>query len=362
MKDIKEIRKEINQIDKEMASLFEARMKASKEVALYKKEKALPIFDADREREVIEKNKNYISDESIKGYYINFLQNTMDVSKSYQSSLLEGIKVAYSGVEGAFAYIASKRLFPNGNLISCKSFESAYSKVVKGECDTCILPIENSFAGDVGNVMDLVFSGSLYINQIYELEINHFLIAKKGTKLEDIKTVISHPQALEQCREYIESKGYKTMECANTALAAKQLIESDNSYAAIASCETAELYNLEVLDENINTSKTNTTRFAVFSRILNKPDSKIRMGQHFILVFTVTNEAGSLAKTLNIIGSHGFNMRNLRSRPMKKLMWNYYFFLELEGNINTEDGNDMLIELQSVCDKLKLVGCYNSNN
>ena len=359
MKDIKDVRKEINQVDKDMAALFEKRMNLSKEIALYKKERSIAVYDEIRENEIINKNKEYIQDEEIRQYYVNFIKDTMDISKSYQEKIVNGIKVAYSGVAGAFAYVACKRLFPGAKYVSCSSFASAYKKVEEGICDTCILPLENSFAGDVGDVMDLVFNGSLYINRMYELEISHNLIAKKGTKLEDIKTVISHPQALEQCKDYIEAHKLNTIVCANTALAAKQVQESnDNTIAAIASIDTADLYDLDVLEESINTSKTNTTRFGVFSRILAKSNHVNQMGEHFILVFTVKNEAGALAKTLNIIGSHGFNMRNLRSRPMKGLMWNYYFFLELEGNINTSDGADMLCELQGVCDKLKLVGTY----
>lgn len=124
---------------------------------------------------------------------------------------------------------------------------------------------------------------------------------------------------------------------------------------------TAELYGLKVIESNINTTRNNTTRFVALSRSQNLPDALTKMGEHFILVFTVKNEAGALANTLNIIGAHGFNMRTLRSRPMKELLWNYYFYVELDGNINSEDGKDMLIQLRTVCDRLKLVGTYRSN-
>lgn len=360
-KDIKDIRIEINQIDKEIASLFEKRMNFVKEVAFYKKERALPLLDEARENEVIEKNSSYIENEEIKNYYVDFLRNTMNISKSYQYFLCNGTKVAYCGVEGAFSHIASKRLFPNGELIPYKSFKEAYKAVENGECDTCVLPIENSSAGDVGEVMNLVFQGSLYINRIYELEINQNLLAKKGTKLEDIKTVISHPQALEQANEFIVAHGYDVIECANTALSALQVKEqNDKTLGAIASEETASLYGLDIIEKNINTNKNNTTRFAIFSKVRNMPSPEMKMGANFILVFTVKNEAGALAKTLNIIGMHNFNMRNLKSRPLSSLMWNYYFFVELEGNINTKEGKQMLVELATLCDKLKLVGTYTS--
>ena len=359
MADLKEIRKKINQIDKEMAKLFEERMKASSEVAEYKKQHALPIFDSSREQEVINNNLNFIEDENLKDYYVNFLQYTMDISKKYQSSLLNGLKVAYSGVKGAFAYIASKKMFPNATYVSYLSFNDAYKAVEKGECDVCVLPLENSYAGEVGLVMDLMFSGSLYINQVYELEVNHNLIANKNTKLENIKTVCSHKQALDQCANFINNKKYEVLELANTALAAKYVSEqNDDTLACIASSDTAEIYDLQILEKNINESNINTTRFGAFCRSMHKSNNVNQMDEHCILVFTVKNEAGALAKTLNIIGSHGFNMRSLRSRPMKELIWNYYFYVEIEGNINSSEGKEMLKALGIFCDKLKVVGNY----
>lgn len=361
MEDIKTIRQNINDIDKQIAQLFEKRMIEARKVAQYKIENALPIEDKAREQEVIDKNSLLINDETIKEYYIDFLHAVMDISKKYQSRLIEGMKIAYCGVEGAFAYIASKKIFKTANLQSYPSFSSAYKAVEKGECDACVLPLENSFAGDVGEVMDLLFSGSLYVNNVMNIDIVHNLIGLKSATLNDIKTVISHPQALAQCKKYIEKHNFVTKEAVNTAIAAKDLTTlNDNSIAVIASKDVAELYDLIILETNINSSRNNTTRFAVFSKNLNKEKTATKMGKHFILVFTVLNEAGALAKTLNIIGAHGFNMRTLRSRPMKELIWNYYFFVELEGDINSLDGQDMLVELKSVCDRLKIVGTYYS--
>ena len=354
MNELNEARKKINEIDEKMAKLFEERMKASKEVANYKIEYALPIFDASREQEVINKNLQYIEDNEIKEYYVNFLKETMNISKKYQQKLMEGIKVAYSGVEGAFAHVASNKMFPNATYVNYPDFAAAYQATIDGECDISVLPLENSYAGDVGIVLDLVFSGSLYINQILELEVVHNIVSKKGSNLKDIKTVVSHPQALAQCASYIEKHQFKVIEVENTALAAKLISESnDNTLAAISSVDAAELYDLEVLETNINSSRNNTTRFGAFTRTLNEQKS-----DHFSIVFTVKNEAGALAKTLNIIGSHGFNMRSLRSRPMKELIWNYYFYVELEGNISSEEGRDMLRALRVFCDKLKIVGIY----
>ena len=363
MSNLDDIRKNINKIDEQMAKLFEERMKCSEEVAKYKISHALPILDKSREQAVVTNNLKYINNPEIKDYYVNFINSTMEISRSYQLRLMEGIRVAYSGVEGAFANIAAMKMFPGATYVPYHSFEAAYDAVNKGECDTCVLPLENSYAGDVGLVMDLIFSGNLYINQVLELDVVHNIIAKKGTNLTDITKVISHEQALNQCGEYINKKGYKKIEASNTAVAAKFVAESnDSTLAAIASSETAELYDLEVLETNINSSRNNTTRFGAFSKSLNDTQASGKMGEHFIIVFTVKNEAGALAKTLNIIGSHGFNMRNLRSRPMKELMWTYYFYVELEGCINSNDGKDMLRSLSIFCDRLKVVGTYSVNH
>jgi chorismate mutase/prephenate dehydratase len=364
MNELEQARKIINEVDKEMAQLFEKRMCAARLVAKYKKEHGLSILDSSREREVINNNSSYIEDNEIKEYYVKFLEYTMELSRSYQSRLNNGMKVAYSGVEGAFAYIAAKKMFPFSNLIPYSSFEEAYKSVENGECDACVLPIENSFAGDVGTVMDLIFSGSLYINQVTDLAVEHHLLANEGATLDTIKQVVSHPQALSQCSSFISKHNYESKPYTNTALSAKLVKESGGlEIAAIASDETASIFDLKILESKINESRNNTTRFAAFSRVRNDNESKKRrMNDHFILVFTVKNEAGALAKTLDIIGAHGFNMRNLRSRPMKELMWSYYFYIEADGNISTQDGKDMLRELSATCDKLKLVGTYNTDN
>lgn len=361
--ELEKARKAINEIDAKMAELFEERMKSVEIVASYKKEHGLSILDKSRENEIIKKNTEYITDSVVKEYYVSFLQKTMELSRSYQARLNEGMKVAYSGVEGAFAYIAAKKMFPYARLVAYPSFETAYEATEKGECDACVLPIENSFAGDVGTVMDLVFQGSLYINQVTDTPIVHNLLVNEGATTESIKEVISHPQALAQCSNYIYKRGYEQRPYTNTALSAKLVKESGSlEIAAIASDETAKIFGLKILEGGINESKNNTTRFGAFSRVQNQEKStQKKMNDHFILVFTVKNEAGALAKTLDIIGAHGYNMRNLRSRPMKELMWSYYFYIEADGNINTEDGKDMLRELGATCDRLKLAGTYKTN-
>ncbi|MDO4547176.1 MAG: prephenate dehydratase domain-containing protein [Clostridia bacterium] len=358
MNSLEEARKTINEVDAKMAELFSVRMRAAEVVARHKKEHGLKILDATREAEVIRRNSALVEDKILREYYVKFIENCMSLSRAYQERLLSGMKVAYSGTKGAFAHIATNALFPSAQKKACSDFASAYEAVALGECDVAVLPVENSSNGDVGQVTDLLFSGSLYVNSMLNLEVTQDLLGIPGAALADIKEVISHPQALGQCADYLSDKGFVQHEYANTALAAKKVAEmGDKSVAAIASAQAAELFGLCVLEKNINKSKNNTTRFAVLSRSDNTyPESE--NGVHTILMFTVRNEAGALAKSIDIIGKHGFNMRSLHSRPMKELLWEYYFYVELEGNIHTDNGAKMLEELKTTCDKLKTAGTF----
>ncbi len=356
MTELQKARQIINETDKEMAGLFEKRMAAAKQVAEYKRLHGMQVTDPQREAQVIERNSAYIKDEELKSYYITFLQNNMEISKAYQHRLLEGMRIAFSGVKGAFAEIAAKKVFPDGVPVPFGDFKEAYNSVVEGICDCAILPIENSFNGDVGKVLDLGFFGPLYINGIYDIGVVQNLIAKKGTDINDIKEVISHPQAIGQCAEFIKKYKLKATESINTALAVKQVAEENrDDIAAIGSVEAAEEYGLKVIAPHINESNGNTTRFAVFSRT---PKQESREDNHFIMLFTVNNEAGALGKAISIIGNNGFNLKALKSRPTKELIWSYYFYAEGEGNINSEKGRKMLKELTDKCSEIKVLGSF----
>ena len=358
MDKLNKAREIIGEADKEIAALFEKRMAAVREVAEYKKERGLPVFDGAREDFLISKNLEYIGNDEIKDFYVSFIKSTMDISKRYQHRILEGANVAYSGVEGAFALIAAGRIFPDGKRISYPDFKAAYEAVEKGECDCAVLPIENSRAGEVGQVIDLIFSGSLYENGLYSLDIRHNHIGTPDSTEKDIVKVISHQQALDQCASYIRNQGYKAEGCENTARAGKLVADTgDKTLAAIASRETADLYGLKVIRENINEASDNTTRFVVLSRTLctEKRD-------HSIIVFTVPDKAGALAHAINVIGHHGYSMRSIKSRAMKDLIWTYYFYVEIEGDLQTRRGRYMLDELSDCCDRLKMIGTYKDNS
>ena len=352
---LEQARQIINEVDAQMAELFEKRMRAAEMVYEHKKELGLPILDQKREDAVIKNNSELIGDEVIKGYYIDYQKKLMSISRAYQYRMQNGLKVAYSGVEGAFAHIAAGKIFPKSKQVAYRDFQAAYDSVVNGKSDVAVLPIENSYAGEVGQTIDLIFSGNLFINGIYELEIHQNLLGIPGARVEDIKKVTSHPQALSQCNDYIEIRGFDTWESTNTAIAAKTVADAnDKSLAAIASVETAQLYGLKVLEANINKSGENTTRFAVLSKVqANSPALPSS-----VLMFTVKHEAGSLANAISIIGKYGYNMTALRSRPLKKHSWQYYFYIEIDGSIDNANGTKMTEELSKVCDRLKVAGTF----
>ncbi len=356
MTELENARKIINETDREMARLFEKRMNAVKEVASYKKAHGIQVFDPQREAEVIDRNSALVENDELKSYYVSFLQSNMEISKTYQHRLLEGMRVAFSGVKGAFAEVAAKKVFPDAVAVPFGDFKAAYNSVVDGVCDCAILPIENSFNGDVGLVLDLAFFGPLHINGIYDIGVVQNLIGSDGADLNSIKEVISHPQALGQCADFIKKYNLEPIEAINTAVAVKQVAESGRTdIAAIGSEEAAGEYGLKIIKSHINESNSNTTRFAVFSRTAKQPSDE---DNHFIMLFTVNNEAGALGKAISIIGDNGFNLKALKSRPTKELVWSYYFYAEGEGNIGSVKGAEMLKELSEKCSELKVLGSF----
>ena len=272
------------------------------------------------------------------------------------------LKIAYSGIEGSFAAMAVGGIFPEAEKVSCRTFREAYDSVEKALADAAVLPIENSYAGEVGQVSDLMFSGPLEVIGVYELSISQCLLGVEGSSVESVKTVISHPQALEQCGEFIAHHGYETIPYENTARAAKEVSDrADISVGAIASSETAKLYGLQLIEHDINESSRNVTRFAVFTRRDSTSEAVEKAKQtpkNTILIFTIRDFAGALARAISIIGKHNYNMRVIRSRPVKDVNWQYYFYTEIEGVLDSEEGWRMLEQLKTACEKIKVIGTY----
>ena len=280
---------------------------------------------------------------------------------------MKSMKIAFLGPEGSYSHLAAQIFLKAeapanktaGTWDECipfRNFPEVLAAVACGRVDAGVLPIENSYEGDVARVMDLTYFGSLYINGVYDMTIEQHLFGTPDADHKTIKTVISHPQALGQCAEFIEEKGYETKEAVNTAVAAQLVRDSgDSSLGVVCSIEAGNEYGLKLIDRKINKDSTNTTRFAVFSRV---PRDYSVDQNNFIILFTVRDEAGSLSKAISVFGECGYNLKALKSRPSKDVIWNYYFFLEGEGKLSKDDEKNMLEKLSEVCTNVRLVGRY----
>ncbi|MDD6467918.1 MAG: prephenate dehydratase domain-containing protein [Erysipelotrichaceae bacterium] len=353
MNKLQEARNSINRIDQEIAKLFEERMDAVTLVAQYKKEHQLPVLDANREQELLEKNCLLIQNKDYLPYYRDFQKQQMEVSKKYQQTLIKKIIVGYQGVEGAFSHIAASNLFPNDTKISFSNFEQVFQEVEKGSITYGVIPLENSYSGDVSEVFDWCRKYHCHVQQIYHLPVDQNLLVQKGTNLQEITTIYSHPQAIRQCEHFLKGRPWTIATASNTAMAAKYVSEqNDHHVAAIASLATAELYHLEVLEREIQDSRSNTTRFIIIS---NEP---LKEASHFNMILTIQHEAGKLATIINCIAKHGYNMECIKSFPQKDVPWAYYFYLEVVGNIMEEQTQRLLKEIQENCIEFKLLGSY----
>ena len=353
MEELESARRAIDEIDGQMAALFEARMAQVARVAAYKQEHDIPVLDASREQQVIEQNTARIRDAALRPYYQEFQQAAMAVSRQYQAHALGRDTVAYQGVEGAFAHIALTRLFPQAKAMACPTWGDVFDRVEQGSAAYGVLPFENSHAGDVAAVLDLCYARRLHILEMYDLPVTQNLLAVPGAALGDLRRVVSHPQALNQCERFIRSMGLAAESCANTALAARRVAEaSDKTLAAIASADTAELYGLQVLMRDVNTDGDNTTRFIVVGKELPK------RGNRFSLLFTVDHKTGALARVIQAIAAAGFNMECIKSRPMPHVPFEYYFYVELVGAADAPDAKRLLAGLESVCRTVRVLGIY----
>ena len=357
MDDLQQARIKINEIDAEMAKLFEQRMDCVKAVIAYKKAHDMAVLDVNRERAVIEKNRNLIEQEAYRPYYEAFIRDVMKVSRAYQKASMYHDKVVYAGALGAFSHIEAKELFPDAALVHLPTFQEVVEQVENGDAAYGVLPFENSYTGEVGENMDLILSHDIYIHQMYDLKIEQNLMGIKGAKLSDITQVYSKDQAISQSRKFLEGRGMKLIPYPNTALAAQYVAEEGDIHkAAIASRDTAELYGLEILAENINTSNDNTTRFIVIANHL--PDQ----GNRVSLVFTTAHVTGALAKVMALISERGFNMESIHSRSLKEESFAYYFYVELIADRQSEAFRTLYEEMKGLCKYIKIAGSYHKES
>ena len=354
MDTLEQARAEIDAVDAQLAALFERRMAAVLQVAEYKRTHGLPIYDPAREAVVLEKAAARIRQPALRPYYRDHVQHMMDMAKQYESQLLGQNRAAYQGVEGAFAHIALRALFPHAEAVSYPTWDEVFNAVAKGDAAHGVVPFENSHAGDVSAVLDLCYNHpELWVVDVYDLPISQNLLVLPGTQLSQIRSVYSHQQAIAQSETFLKQFRLPATAMPNTAMAAKFVAESgDPSKAAIASTETAQLYGWEVLVPRINTDGDNTTRFIVLSR--EKPTA----GNRFSLLFTVDNKPGKLAQVIQIIGASGFNMESIKSRPMPHVPFEYYFYVELVGDPTGDETAALLRQLDRTCRTVRLLGVY----
>lgn len=375
--DINELRKQIDEIDEELVSLFRRRMDVAAGVAEYKRQHDLPIHDPARERQLL----NKISEMCGKDFsdYGKVLYSTvLSLSKSYQRALLgtnsqvyskietaleqtekmfpETAKVACQGVEGAYSGIAAEKLFDYPNITYCPSFDAVFDAVESGECEYGVLPIENSTAGSVVKIYDLMMTGNFSIVRSVRIKIDHCLLAKHGTKPEDITEVFSHEQAINQCSQFIkEHPEIKFTPVANTAIAS-QSVASDNSKntAAFSSRRCAELYGLTNLLSDVQDRDNNYTKFICISK-----RTEIYPGANKTTIMASTGDTpGALYQLLSLFFAHGINITKLESRPMPSRDFEYVFYLDLDVSVYSPKLKTVLSELERFSCDFKYLGSY----
>ncbi|MBR2473425.1 MAG: bifunctional chorismate mutase/prephenate dehydratase [Clostridia bacterium] len=375
--DLKECRAEIDKINNEMLKLFIRRMNASRLVAEYKAEHGLPILNHAREREILGEMTEKAGAE-FENYVKTFYSVLMDLSRSYQSTVLgrnteisEKVKAALSaspkvfpsraavacqGTEGAYSQIAADKLFGMQRIQYFKTFEDVFVAVRDNVCEYGILPIENSTYGTVIDVYDLMKKYKFNIVRALKLPIKHSLLVADGVKLEDIREVYSHPQAIGQCSEFFRANpNIKPVECANTAVAAKLIKESGrNDVAAIASSSCAELYGLTRLIDGVQNASYNFTRFICISN-----HNYIFPGSNKIsIMLTLPHTPGALYNTLAKFTAEGLNLTKLESRPIVGSDFEAQFYFDFEGAPYDDRVLNMLDALSGECESFEFLGSY----
>ncbi len=376
MKDLDQIRNEIDRIDDSMLKLFIERMGLAKEVAENKKQSGKMINDGSRETKILYRLAENTPEEY--KLYLKELYSTMfSVSKSYQQRLIKSTSptveklekafsseekklpfnatVACQGVEGANSGTAAKKFFNVCDVNYFKTFESVFSAVDKGFCEYGVLPLDNSTAGSVLEVYDLMKRYSFYIVGSVRLKINHCLVAHPTADKKDIKKVISHSQAISQCKEYLTKNNFENQAVENTAVAAKSVMEMcDKTVAALCSRECAELYGLKILEEGVQDNQGNYTRFILISKDLN-----VYSGSDRISVMTSTShEVGSLSKMLSRFSSLGLNLNKIESRPLPGTDFEFLFYLDFMGDIKDPGVLNLIAELDNSSIRFTFLGAY----
>ncbi|MBQ8965486.1 bifunctional chorismate mutase/prephenate dehydratase [Ruminococcus sp.] len=366
--DLKELRLEINEVDKQLQELFTKRMRLCYQVAEYKIANDLPVFHKDREREIIDRVTASAPDD-LKGATRVYFQTMMDISKCMQYQQFfadaESIKykplelsgrhtVAVPGTNGSYNHIACSNLFDEFEPVFHEEFEDIFKAVAEGEAEYGILPIVNSTAGSVAQTYDLMKRYDFKICAGTKLRISHCLAVKKGVKMEDIKAVYSHEQGLQQCSDFINEHGFKTHRYANTSLAAKFIRESDEPYAAICSENAANEFGLDILEKNIQNATENYTKFILISR----ETLKSANANTISVCLALPHQSSSLYRLLTKFSVAGLNLSMIESMPIANTDFDVVFYLDFHGNIDSPEVAKLLSELEQELSYFKFLGNY----
>ena len=375
--DLAELRQEIDKIDDSLVSLFGARMDIAAKIAEVKKQTGAPIFVPAREREKLQEVAEKAGPEMAN--YTRVLYSMLfELSRSYQSKhigtlsplyhrITQAIEntpklfpqapmVACQGVEGAYSQIACEKIFKNPFIFYFKTFEAVFDAIEQGMCPYGILPIENSTAGSVNKVYDLMIQHNFSIVRTFRLKVDHNLLVNPGTRLEDIKEIYSHEQAISQCGDFLQGlPGVNIIPVGNTALASEMVSKSGRKdVAALSSRACAELYGLECLASNVQDKGNNRTRFNCNSKNL-----EIYPGADKTSIMMILNhKPGALYKVLARLYTLGINVTKLESRPIPDREFEFMFYFDLESSIYSEEYIQLMCELDELCVEFIYLGCY----
>lgn len=373
--DLLELRKELDEIDRKIVELYEKRMEICEGVAQYKIETGKRVFDKEREKQKLQTVRSLTHNEFNAYGVTELFEQIMSMSRKLQYKLLaehqsvgrlsfiemdkidvNKCRVVFQGAEGAYSEAAMIQYFgENVNAFHVDSFRDAMLAIDEGSADFAVLPIENSSAGIVTEIYDLLVEFENFIVGEQIIPISHCLLATPGAKLSDIKTVYSHAQSLMQSSHYLQEAGWQQISMKNNAFAAKKVSEDKNpEHAAIASKYAAKVYGLEILDEGINDLKDNSTRFIIVTnqKVFSKAATKIS------ICFEVNHESGALYHALSHLIYNGLNMTKIESRPLSGRNWEYRFFLDFEGNLEDSAVKNALRGLREETRNMKILGNY----
>ena len=373
--DLLELRQQIDAIDEQIVDLYEKRMDISRQVAEYKIGTGKKVFDKQREMEKLAKVKSLTHNDFNSHGIEELFEQIMSMSRKLQYKLLaengslgklpfigvdeletKKARVVFQGAEGAYSQAAMMQYFGEQvNSFHVDTFRDAMSAIDEGSADFAVLPIENSTAGIVNEIYDLLQEYENYIVGEQIIRIEHCLLGVPGAKLSDIKTVYSHPQSLMQSAKYLENFDWQQISMQNNAFAAKKVAEDgDKTQAAIAGEHAGKIYGLEVLQKGVNHSGTNSTRFIIVTnqKIFRKDATKVS------ICFEVPHESGSLYHMLSHFIYNNLNMTKIESRPIEDRNWEYRFFIDFEGNLADSAVKNALRGLRDEARNMKILGNY----